>query len=260
MNILFFRSYYCEWLKIRHTLALRLAMFGACMIPVIMVVAQCYAPTQLAYNANPEKFWTLHYLRAWEFMSVLLLPFGIILITSMLTQLEFRNMTWKQTLITPQSLSTIFFAKLALIMSLLFLFFMAFNLAILVSGFLPGLFHPSIDVPHHMPPLVKMMADSGALWLTSLPIVGLHFLLNLRYSNFIVPLSIGVVCIIASIFALQWKDGYWVPFSYPTFHFMVMSGQEKFRFPYSIYTLSWIWFGGFVGIAYFSFLYRKYKA
>lgn len=260
MTSQFLRSYHCEWLKIRHTLALRLSILGACMIPAIMVIAQLYAPAQISYNAEPEKFWTMHYLRAWEFMSVLLLPFGIILITSMLTQLEFRNSTWKQTLITPQSLSTIFFAKLAILLSLLFIFFIAFNLAILCSGILPGLLHSSIDIPRHMPPVGKMLGDSGALWLTCLPIVGFQFLLNLRYSNFILPLSIGVVCVIASIFALQWKDGYWVPFSYPTFHFMAMSGQEKFRFPYSIYHLSWVWFSGFVGIAYFSFLYRKYKA
>ncbi|MEN9638816.1 MAG: hypothetical protein RLZZ262_684 [Bacteroidota bacterium] len=260
MNTIFFRSYACEWQKIRNTIAIRLCILGACFIPVIMVVAQLYAPDQLSYSANPEVFWERHYIRTWEFMSVLLLPFGIILITSMLTQLEFRNTTWKQTLLTPQSLSTIFFAKLAVIMTLLFLFYIAFHAAIIVSGIVPGLLHSSIEVPKHMPPMGKMLADAGAIWLTSLPLVGFHYLLNLRFSNFIIPISIGLVCIVASIFALQWKHGYCVPFSYTTFHFLTMSGQEKFKFPYSIYQLSWVWFAVFVAIAYFSFLYRKYKA
>jgi len=260
MTHVFFRSYQCEWMKIRHTPAVHLVIFGALLIPMIMLIAQLYAPQKLSYDAAPQTFWMNLYLHTWEFMSVLLLPFGIILITSMLTQIEFKNSTWKQALITPQSLTTIFFAKLSVIMTLLLIFFVAFNSAILISGILPGMFHPDISIPHHAPPLTKMTKDLGAMWLTCLPIVGLQYTLSIRFSNFSIPIGIGLVCIIASVFALQWKDGYLVPFAYNTFHYMVMSGQEKFKFPYSIYTLSLIWFIGFVGTGYISFLYRKYKA
>jgi len=256
----FIISLKCEWMKTRHTAAVRLALFGALLIPMIMIIAQLSYPQKMSYNANPEQFWIKLYIHSWEFMSVLLLPFGIILITSMLNQIEFRNNTWKQTLITPQRLSTIYFAKFVIISFLLFLFFASFNGSIIISGILPGLFHNAIDIPNHWPPLGKIIADMGALWLTSLPLLGLIYTISLRYANFIVPVGVGLACIIAGIFALQWKQGYLVPFAYSTFHFMTMSGQEKFIFPYNIYWLSVLWFIAFACIGYFSFIYRKYKA
>jgi lantibiotic transport system permease protein len=256
----FLRSLSCEWMKTRRTAAVRLALFGAILIPFIMTIAQLSFPDKMSFNANPESFWIKLYIHSWEFMAVLLLPFGIILITSMLIQIEVRNNTWKQTLITPQSLTVIFLSKLSIISFLLILFFLVFNFSIIVSGILPGVLHSKIDIPNQWPPLVKIANDMAAMWLTSLPLLGLQYTISLRFNNFIIPISIGLGCIIAGIFALQWKNGFLIPFAYSSFHFMTMSGQEKFKFPYDIYWLSLLWFILFSAIGYISFLYRKYKA
>ncbi len=259
MNTTFGRSLQCEWMKTRHTPAMRIALVGALLIPLIMTIAQLRMPKTMSYNANPAEYWIKLYIHSWEFMAVLLLPFGIILITSMLVQIEFKNNTWKQTLITPQSLTSIYFAKFVIISMLLLLFFVSFNLFIVLSGIIPGLLHSDIDVPAHWPPLLKITKDMAAMWLTCLPLLGLQYTLSLRFSNFIVPIAIGLACIIAGIFALQWSQGYLIPFAYSSFHFMIMSGQEKFQFPYNIYWLSLISFVVFAGVGYLSFLFRKYK-
>lgn len=47
-----------------------------------------------------------------------LLPMGLILATSLITQMEFRNNTWKQLHTTPQKYSTIFTAKFIVIIGL----------------------------------------------------------------------------------------------------------------------------------------------
>ena len=79
MNTTFSRSLQCEWMKTRHTPAVRIAIVGALLIPLIMTIAQLRMPKTMSYNANPDAFWIKLYIHCWEFMAVLLLPFGIIL-------------------------------------------------------------------------------------------------------------------------------------------------------------------------------------
>ncbi len=117
---------------------------------------------QISY---PEKFspmvmqgdyWRSLYKHSWETMAILLLPTGVILSTSLITQMEYKNNTWKQVFASPQSLSTIFLSKLTITLLMMLAFFILFTLGILISAYLPPLLNgtnvfPSPEIPN--PPL-----------------------------------------------------------------------------------------------------------
>ena len=104
---MFIDSLGSEWLKRKRTAAAWLVIIGGFFIPSLILFARLYESEGLAVaNQNP-KFWEIQYTRCWEFMGFFLLPLGVILATSLVTQLEFRNNTWKQLCTTPQSLTTI---------------------------------------------------------------------------------------------------------------------------------------------------------
>jgi lantibiotic transport system permease protein len=260
ISSIFVQSLMAEWLKTRHTVALRLVLLGAIFIPTMMTLFQIYASDKFSYHIKKDQFWPELYVHSWEYMAVLLLPLGVILVTSQLAQIEFKNQTWKQTLITPQPLFMVYFNKLAIIFFLLLCFFLMFNIAIVISGYLPGLIMPSIDMPQQGPPWMRMAKDSFAMWLTCLPIVALQYAISIRFANFVTSLSFGIVMVIAAIFALKWKHGFLIPYSYCSFHFINMSGEGRFHFPLDIYWCSTITFVVFSAIGYLSFQFRTYRA
>src|SRR5687767_136086 len=89
-------------------------------------------------------------------MSFFMLPLGVILATGLITQIEFKNNTLKQLHACPQPSSIIYFAKLSVILVMLFQFFILFNIGIYLEGALPALFFRGIPYPDDPIPFIKL--------------------------------------------------------------------------------------------------------
>lgn len=216
MKTLFLSSFRSEWLKTRRSAASWLVIAGGFLIPLILLGARLYQFEKLpTENVHPQ-LWLNISQRAWQYMSMLLLPMGVILITSLVTQTEFRNNTWKQVHTLPQSLTTIFTAKLAVIMVLLLQGFLLFNIGIYLIGAVPALFS-GVPYPVAGFPLQKSIQLTGRYIVGCLPIVALQFLLSLQYRNFLIPIGAGFGLYIASMIALNWKHGYIMPYIYSAY-------------------------------------------
>jgi hypothetical protein len=152
-------------------------------------------------------------------MGLFLLPMGVILATSLVTQLEFKNNTWKQLHVSPQPLSRIFWMKLAVIMVMLLQFFILFNIGIYLAGIIPGLFISGVHYPAQPFPLQAFLKGNSYFFLDCLPIVALQYLVSLQFRNFLVPLGLGIGLYVASMMATIWKYGYIVPYAYCALNF-----------------------------------------
>src|SRR5882762_1655331 len=98
----FIHSFQSEWLKTKRSAAAWLTLIGGFFIPVIILTDLLlnYKSLPVAYLA--PHFWDRHFSKSWQSMAFFLLPVGVILASSLITQLEFRNNAWKQLLVTPQ--------------------------------------------------------------------------------------------------------------------------------------------------------------
>ncbi|UYQ94977.1 ABC transporter permease [Chitinophaga horti] len=209
----FLHSFQSEWLKKRRSAAAWLTIAGSGLIPAILLIARFTKYKELAAANQSPQVWDTLYGNAWQFMAVLLLPMGVILATSLITQLEFRNNTWKQLFATPTPYAITFFAKLSVILLMLLQFFILFNLGIYLNGVLPALL-PGVDYPAAAFPFSTFLAGSGKFLLASLPIITLQYLLSLQFKNFLVPVGVGFGLYVASMIAVSWKYGYLLPYIY----------------------------------------------
>src|SRR5579859_4006477 len=101
-------------------------------------------------------------------MAIFLLPIGIILAMSLITQLEFKNNAWKQLHTSPQSFSMIFFTKLAVVIVMLVQFFILFNLGVYLSGVIPY-FLFEVPYPKDPIPFGLLAKDSLFYFIDCLP-------------------------------------------------------------------------------------------
>jgi len=250
----FIDSFSSEWLKKKRTTTSLLIVGGSLLIPLLCIIARIDDRASLIAANSKPKIWESLYSRNWQLMGMLLLPMGVVLATSLITQIEFRNNTWKQLCTTPQSLTTIFLSKLAVLLVMLVEFFLLFTFGIWLTGAVPGLFFSGVPYPPEAFPWKEVGNGSARIFLDVLPVVSLQYLLSLRFRNFLVPLGAGLGLYVASMIAVHWRYGYWVPYTYSAYNFMGQASQ-KFHTHY--------WAAGytvvFIGLAYILYLTRKEK-
>ncbi len=250
MKITILNSLNSELLKIRKTAAFWLVIGGSLFIPFVMILIQLSYPTKTAVKNADVNFWEIFYNESWQSMAMFLLPMGIILVTGMLAQLEYKNNTWKQLYASPQPLSYIFLVKLTVILLLMLMFLLLFNLGIFLSVLIPALFLADIPFPTAAFPFLLYLKSSALYFIDCLPIIALQYLISLRYKNFLVPVGIGFIGIIATLFAISWEFGYTLPYTYTSLNYFQLSGTAMSAPPISIHLFA---FGYFVLITFVNY-------
>lgn len=210
----FVNSFLSEWVKRKGSAASWLTLIGGLFIPVIITLVRLVQHTKTLQANSSDGVWNDLFNQCWQFMAILLLPAGIILATSLIAQIEYRNNTWKQLHTTPQSLSIIFWAKLSVVLVMLVQFFIVLNIGIYVAGIMPGIIYRDIPFPQQQFPFLYFLKGNFRFFLNCLPILALQYLLSLHIRNFMVPIGIGIGLMLASMIAVSWKYGYLLPYSY----------------------------------------------
>lgn len=222
----FIHCFKSEWLKTRRTTAFWLVVSGGLFIPAILIAIRIINSNELVAIYKSNFFWENLFSKSWQIMAVFLLPMGVILSTSLLTQIEYRNNTWKQLHTTPQRYSLIFVTKLTVILVMMLQFFVLFNLGIYLSGIIPALFYNNIHFSAQPIPYMRFLKINVQFFIDCLPIVALQLLIALQFKNFMISLGAGIGLLVASMFAVQWKYGYTIPYTYTTYNFLAMKTKE----------------------------------
>ncbi|MBO2012100.1 ABC transporter permease [Hymenobacter negativus] len=252
----FIRSFASEWLKRKRSLAAWLVVCGAFFTPAIIFTAKLIRHGHLAAESAQPTYWQHLWKSAWESMAIFLLPLGVILATSLITQLEYKNNSWKLLHTTPQRYSVIFGAKLAVVLVMMGQFLLLFNVGIYLAGVLPGLL---LGVPYPAAPIpyAAFLSDDGRYLVACLPIVALQYLISLRFRNFLVPVGGGLALWILSVAVLSWQYGYLIPYTYCSFTFL--QGQPRFAQPVALLPWAVGYFLLFTGAAYGLYVQQREK-
>lgn len=258
--ISFINSFKSEWLKKKGTVAFWLVIIGSFFIPLIMTARGLFYPETFAAEAKSSFFWQAGMNRNWQLMAFFLLPMGVVMATSLITQIEFRNNTWKQLHTSPQSYPVVFLSKLSVIIVMLLQFFLLFNVGIYLSGVIPSLVYTDIDYPQQAFPFKDFLKVTALFFIDCLPIVAFQYLVSLQFKNFLVPLGAGIGLLIASLIAVQWKYGYTIPYTYCPYNFLALRPSNGGAFPaVNIHYMALAYFVGFTIISYLLYITKREK-
>jgi hypothetical protein len=212
----FINSLQSERLKIKHTPAKWICLLGSLFIPILYLAGFFKDKNSINSYGGPVNSWTTLFFNAWRFMAIAILPMSVILISSLVTQLEFKNNTWKQLHTTPQHFATIFFAKLSAIIILIFDLFLYFNAALILVAIIPSLAFDHRLPDHHFPFAFYLQANAK-IFLNCLPVIAIQYLLALQFKNFLVPVGVGFLGMVASFIMVKTTGyAYLSPYSHST--------------------------------------------
>lgn len=256
----FIHSFQSEWLKTKRSLAFWMVVIGGFFTPSIVIVARLFHYDKLQQIYADDNFWNLLWKNSWESMALFFLPLGAILSTSLITQIEYKNNTWKQLHTLPLTYTTIFFSKLAVILVLMLELFVLFNLGIYLSALVPYLLVSGTPYPAQPLPYMFFLRENGLYFLDCLPIVALQYLISLKFKNFLVPVGLGFVFWITALGALSWKYGYIIPYTYGMFNYLKDVTETRAIVPEAnIHLLAIGCFIVITAVSYFLYLTKKEK-
>jgi hypothetical protein len=257
----FINSFQSEWLKKKRSLASWLVIVGASFTPSIILLSRIKNADKLSALYVSDDFWLRLWNQTWESMAAFLLPIGIILAVSLITQIEYKNNTWKQLHATPQWFITIFAAKFLVIVIMLAEVFVLFNIGMYLSAVIPSMLFSSIPYPKAPIPYLNFLKININFFVDCLPILALQYLISLQFKNFLVPVGAGFVIWFLGVGLLPWEYSYVFPYIHSTLDFFISSGQFGNRKipPVDIRLLALIYFAVFTIASYILYVAKKEK-
>lgn len=209
-----------EMLKTKRTASYYLAIIGALPVPVIFMLNILSGGSDLAsVGNNPNIIFQI----GMERTGFVFFPFFVILICTLLSQIEYKNNTWKQVFTSPQSKGNVFIAKF-LNINLLILIFLVANivfmaLVVLITHFL----HPELNFLNQPLNYSLVLVRAANAYIFMLAVCSIQFWLGLRFRNFIIPIAVGLILWITGIMMnLEFHSNMaeYFPYGFQTFPFI----------------------------------------
>jgi hypothetical protein len=157
------------------------------------------------------------FIDKFQMTSFVMFPLFVILICTLLPQIEYRNQAWKQVLTTPQTKGSIFTSKFINIHILILVFLLANKAFMLVAAVILHLAKPELQVLNQSVDGSAVLAGLANSYVALLALCALQFWMGLRFQNFIAPIAIGIVLWFAGtilVMQLQSAAGLYFPYSF----------------------------------------------
>lgn len=214
-----------ESIKARRSSAFWLSVLGAGFLPLVFLLMYYFKADHFAaaLKNNP---WTPHFMQGWQALSAFLLPMFIILICSLITQIEYKNNSWKQVFASPQTTAEIFFSKFMTIQFMILLCFVLFDLFMILSAVTANALNRNYSFFSHPIDWEALLRMNFKTYISVLGISAIQYWISLRLRNFIAPIGIGLACLITSLVILNWEHIYKVPYAFPLLSFQSIQARK----------------------------------
>jgi len=214
-----------ELLKTKRTSVIYVTMITSFIVPLMNFFFNGEEPPSMkALAANP---WNKYFNDGSQPLLIVFLPLFVILITSLIPQLEHRNNTWKQVLASPQSKFNIYFSKFFIIQLFILFFIVMHNIYTVFSLMGIDAVRHDLKLSTHTLDWNRFWKLNGNIYASVFAISAFQFWLGVRFRNFIIPLAVGVGLWLSTLLlvgAYNWPHGDKIPYAFP---FMMIMPKYK---------------------------------
>jgi hypothetical protein len=240
-------------LKLRRTAALRLALVSGAL-PVLLTFCIFYFKGQYIIKGGIDP-WPKFVSMAWQTAGTLLLPLFVVLLTSLIVNVETKSAAWKHLFALPVGRGAVFISKLLVLLALNALALLMFSGLLLGAGFLLGLLKPGLGFQTHYAPLQTVLWMLAHTYVATLGLLAVQYIVSLYWRSFVVPVGVGMGAVVATIALLNWEHVNKIPYSSPlgTTMQMKMSKMGGLEVAHTLFKHEWYslaWFAGALLIGY----------
>lgn len=224
-----FLSFQSEFYKSRKTLAFWAAILLPLVICSLIAFGFYSQGAKLTRMKIPaEGLWMMYSSSALGVMGMLILPFYVVFMVFSVNNIEHKNDTWKSLFTQPLNKLSIYTAKYLYAASLIFICLFLFALLTYLSGYLLDFLVEEYTF-NDFNPLTFLSEIYLKLFLSSLGILSLQFIASLIWGDFLKPMGIGFIGIIAGIVTASkdWEYAYLIPYAHPVMILKASKGNPQ---------------------------------
>ena len=248
-----------ELIKTKRSASVWLSIIAAAFIPALFVVGYSIKPNGPIKELG-DMPWEIHFRIGWQAMNSFIFPMYVILICTLIPQIEFKNNTWKQVFASPQTTANIYFSKFVTIHMMIIFFYLLFNMFMIMCGIVVNLIVEQYRFLDHSIDWQKLIRLNIKTYVSVLGISAIQYWMALRFKSFLAPVGIGLALLVMAIIALNfnWEHIYKLPFAHPI---LTLISLDKPKRPFlENHELNSIgYFVSFLLLGYFDLKYRKAK-
>lgn len=194
-----YRSILAEWQKAKGSMALWLAVLGTVFNVLLFAgVALVRYPGGL----NWSDYLAIHY----QGISTMMLPLFVIILCSLVHDLEHRQGHWELLRTSPVSPAALYMGKWIFMLQLFVFAHLMFVVGLLGTGFALGWLVDGFSALRQNPDWSELLRLIGLTIASVLGILSLHHWLSLAFPRFIVPLTFGIL---GFVLTLLLQNGGW---------------------------------------------------
>lgn len=144
--------------------------------------------------------WNVFFAQGRQISNLVFLPLFIVVVCTLLPQIEYRNNTWKQVLTSPQPLWQVYLARFLLVQVLLVTYLVAFLVLLGASALVVNALYPKFEFLHYSLDVRAVAVATARTWVSVLALSAFQFWLGLRFKSFFVPVGIGFLMWVAGAY------------------------------------------------------------
>ena len=203
-----------ETLKIKRGATLYFTLLAAAIVPIIFL-----GDIHFGSGADESGADLLNaiFTKSFRIMGSIFLPIFVIVVCTLLPQIEYRNNTWKQVFASPQSMANVYLAKYLQVQALILLHIIAFNFYMWGVPFITSLTHSELDIFRNTIDWRAILVANINAWISILAVTAVQFWLGLRFKSFLLPIGIGFTFWLVGIMLLDIRssNANFFPYSFP---------------------------------------------
>lgn len=215
-----------EILKTKRTSSLYLTLVAAAIIPLMFVFNSFSHGLPDEDESNKDPLNAIFKLSS-EINGLAIFPLFIVVISTLIPQIEYRNHAWKQVLTSPQKKINVFIAKLLNVHLFIILFLAVTHLLMWVVAVAIHFIQPELDILHRSFNINIPLNNYVNSYVCMLALIMIQSWMGIRFKNFIVPMGIGLgLYLTGMIMAFTLNSGLAEYFPY-SFHIYGVTPQMK---------------------------------
>lgn len=259
---MFFECLKAELIKSKGTFYLWLALISSALMPFMTFMIYLFR-SKYFIPKEGENPWENFFLTSYRASALLLFPFFIVILVSLISQIEHKNKTWEKIFVLPIRKEVFFLSKLVFVVLIIFGSVILFDLNLLGFGTLAGLFKPELKLLEFSvyADFLVLLERSCRLFISVLSLIVIQFSLSFYFKNFIIPVSLGIFLTVAGIILSEgWEYSKYVPYAFGHLHVWEITSKIKLEH-YGIFSITeWQSLAYFILISVFAILFFSKKA
>jgi len=205
------RCYRADLLKFKNSKVLLIAIGAPLFLVLLFFTILLFKADKIIGTGDNGWMWMLKELT--QMGLALFFPLFIILITSMISRIEFDANAWKQIYTLPINRGSIYASKVLMTITIVAVSLISFGLfyllfASILMAVYPAMFVFSASIFGYLADVLLMSGITSLAW------VGIQFWASYRWKNMVLPIALGIVGFIAGFILFRWEHAAYVPFTY----------------------------------------------